>query len=284
LNWEFERMKGKIVLVTGATSGIGKAAALALGKQGATVIFTARDEAKGKAVQKELSEASSNPNIEMLPCDLASLQSIRQFCDEYRRRHDRLDVLINNAGLWTYSRQESKDGIEMTLAVNVLAPFLMTHLLLDLLKRSAPSRIVSTSSGLHYGTINFEDLEVKKFNGAKAYRQSKLGILLFTRLLARRLEGTGVTVNAMLPGMVKTNLGRDAGAFSRAIFKMMGTTPEKGADTIVYLASSPEVEKVSGECFVKRAVRKTSKESYDMALAQKFWEVCEGYLKKHGAL
>jgi len=277
-------MKGKVVLITGATSGIGKAAALALARQGATVVFTSRDEAKGKAVQKELSDATSNPNIEMLPCDLASLQSIRQFCDEFRRRHDRLDVLINNAGVWTYKRQVSKEGIELTLAVNVLAPFLMTDLLLDLLKKSAPSRIVSTSSGLHYGTINFEDMEAKKFNGARAYRQSKLGLLLFTRLLAKRLEGSGVTVNAMLPGMVKTDLGREAGGFSRAMFKMMGTTPEKGADTIVYLASSPELEKVTGECFVKRMVKKTSKESCNMALAQRFWDVCEEYLKQRGGL
>ena len=155
----------------------------------------------------------------------------------------------------------------------------MTNLLLDVLKESSPSRIINVTSGMHYGTINFDDIEFKqKFSGARAYRQSKLGLILFTRLLAKKLEGTGVVVNCVHPGMNKTNLGRDAGGFSRAIFKLMGKDPKIGAETSIYLASSPELENITGEYFAKKEIHKSSKESYDMNLAERLWDLSIKYV------
>jgi len=216
----------------------------------------------------------------MLKCDLASFESIRNCCKEFKSKYDKLHVLINNAGVWDFKRRESKDGIENIFATNYLAPFLITNLLIDILKKGSSSRIINVTSGMHYGTINFDDIEFKqKFSGAKAYRQSKLGLILFTRLLAKKLEGTGVTVNCVHPGMNKTDLGRDAGGFSQMIFKLIGKNPEIGAVTSIYLASSPDVENITGEYFAKEKIKRSSKESYDMNLANKLWDVSEKYLK-----
>ena len=273
-------MKNKIVLITGATSGIGKETALGLAKLGATIVFTTRDNLKGEKTKKELIATTNNKNIHMLKCDLASFESIRNCCKEFKSKYDKLHVLINNAGVWDFKRRESKDGIENIFATNYLAPFLMTNLLIDILKKGSPSRIINVTSGMHYGTINFDDIEFKqKFSGAKAYRQSKLGLILFTRFLAKKLEGTGVTVNCVHPGMNKTDLGRDAGGFSQMIFKLMGKNPEIGAETSIYLASSPDVENITGEYFAKEKIKRSSKESYDMDLAKKLWDVSEKYLK-----
>ncbi|UCF12962.1 MAG: SDR family oxidoreductase [Thermoplasmatales archaeon] len=273
-------MKNKIVLITGATSGLGKETAMGLAKLGATIVFTSRDRLKGEKTRTELIAASGNENIDMLHCDLASFESIRSCCKEFRSKYDSLHVLINNAAIWDFKRRESKDGIENIFATNFLAPFLMTHLLLDVLKKSSPSRIINVTSGMHYGTIHFDDIEYKQnFSGSKAYRQSKLGLILFTRLLAKKLEGTGVTVNTVHPGMNKTNLGRDAGGFSRMIFKLMGKDPKIGAETSIYLASSPDVENITGEYFAKKSIKRSSKESYDMDLAQRLWGVGKKYVK-----
>ncbi len=273
-------MKNKIVLITGATSGIGKETALGLAKLGATIVFTTRDNLKGEKTKKELIATTNNKNIRMLKCDLASFESIRNCCKEFKSKYDKLHVLINNAGVWDFKRRESKDGIENIFATNYLAPFLMTNLLLDILKKSSPSRVINVTSGMHYGTINFDDIELKqKFSGAKAYRQSKLGLILFTRFLAKKLEGTGVTVNCVHPGMNKTDLGRDAGGFFQMIFKLMGKDPEIGAETSTYLTSSPDVENITGEYFAKKKIKRSSKESYDMDLAEKLWNVSEKYLK-----
>jgi NAD(P)-dependent dehydrogenase (short-subunit alcohol dehydrogenase family) len=270
----------KIVLITGATSGIGKQTALGLAKLGATIVFTTRNDLKGEKTRNELIELSQNKNIYILKCDLASFESIKNCCEEFKSKYDKLHVLINNAGVWDFKRRTSKDGIENIFATNYLAPFLMTHLLLDILKKSAPSRIINITSGMHYGTINFDDIEFKKnFSGAKAYRQSKLGLILFTRLLAKKLDGTDVTVNVVHPGMNKTDLGRDAGGFSRMIFKLMGKDPKIGAETSIYLASSPEVENITGEYFAKKEIKRSSKESYDMDLAEKLWNVSKYYVK-----
>jgi len=273
-------LKNKIVLITGATSGIGKETALGLAKLGATIVFTTRDNLKGEKTKKELIAATNNKDIHMLKCDLASFESIKNCCKEYKSKYAKLHVLINNAGVWDFKRRESKDGIENIFATNYLAPFLMTNLLLDVLKKSSPSRIINVTSGMHYGTINFDDIEFKqKFSGAKAYRQSKLGLILYTRLLAKKLEETGVTVNTTHPGMNKTDLGRDAGGFSKMIFKMMGKDPRVGAETSIYLASSSNVKNITGEYFAKKEIKKSSKESYDMELAKKLWDVSEKYLK-----
>jgi NAD(P)-dependent dehydrogenase (short-subunit alcohol dehydrogenase family) len=272
-------LKDKIVLITGATSGIGKETARALAELDATVVFTTRDELKGKNTKDELIKSSNNKKIDFLSCDLASFDSIRNCCKEFKSKYNKLHVLINNAGVWDFTRRESKDDIENIFATNYLGPFLMTNLLLDILKKSGPSRIINVTSGMHYGTINFDDIEFKqKFSGARAYRQSKLGLILFTRLLAKKLEGTGVVVNCVHPGMNKTNLGRDAGGFSRMIFKLMGKDPKIGAETSIYLASSPELENITGEYFAKKEIHKSSKESYDMNLAERLWDLSIKYV------
>jgi len=274
-------MKGKTCLITGATSGIGKETALALARLGATVVFTARDEERGKATKKELVDRSGNNEIDCLFCDLSSLQSVKECSEIFRSGHKRLEVLINNAGTWEKKRSLSKDGIELTIAVNHLAHFLLTNRLLDLLKASAPSRVISVTSGLHGGTIDFDDIGFEgRFKGMWAYRQSKLANILFIKELARRLEGTAVTANCLMPGMVNTRLSRSSGAMSKAIFKLLASKPEKGARTSIYLASSPDVEKISGKCFSKSRVKETSKTSNDPELAKRLWEVSVGYAQK----
>jgi NAD(P)-dependent dehydrogenase (short-subunit alcohol dehydrogenase family) len=272
-------VKSKIVLITGATSGIGKETARGLAKFGATLVITTRDKKRGESVKNELIESTNNKNIDVFHCDLASFESIKEFCKDFKAKYKKLHVLINNAGIWDYTRRESKDGIENIFATNYLAPFLMTNLLLDVLKKSSPARVINVTSGMHYGTINFDDIEFKNnFSGAKAYRQSKLGIILFTRLLAKKLKGTNITVNAVHPGVNKTNLGRDAGIFSRAVFKFIGKDPKKGSETSIFLASSPDVNNITGKYFAKKEIHKSSKESYDLNLAQKLWDISEKYV------
>jgi NAD(P)-dependent dehydrogenase (short-subunit alcohol dehydrogenase family) len=274
-------MKGKICLITGATSGIGKETALALARMGAAVIFTARNVGKGEATRDQIVTASDNEDIHMLECDLLDLASVYDCCARFKEKYNKLHVLINNAGIWEKKRRPSKDGIESTLAVNHVAPFLMTNLLLDLMKKSAPARIISVSSGLHGGTINFDDIEFgRRYGGMTAYRQSKLAGILFVKELSRRLSGTGVTANCLMPGFVSTDLFRNSGFFSRAFVRTFGLSPEKGAETSIYLASSPDVDAISGECFRKKRVAKTSRESNDSALAAKLWELSERYSKK----
>jgi len=276
-----DMMIGKICLITGATSGIGKETALALAKMGATVAFTARNAEKGRTTKDQIIGASNNEMVDFLECDLSYLSSVHDCCTKFGEKYGKLHVLINNAGTWERERKVSKDGIENTFAVNHLAPFLMTNLLLDLMKRSAPARIISVSSGLHGGTINSNDVEFKKkFSAMKAYRQSKLADMLFIKELSRRLIGTGVTANCVMPGLVATGLSRNAGAFSRAFFRLFGASPEKSAETSVYLASSPEVANISGQCFRKRRVVKTSKESNDPALARRLWDLSENYTQR----
>lgn len=272
-------MKGKIVLITGGTSGIGKETAQGLAMLGATVVITTRDAQRGEQTRQELIQATKNTNIDVLFCDLASFSSIRDCCREFLKRYPVLHVLINNAGIMEYHRRESKDGIENTFAVNYLAPFLMTNMLLDVLKKSAPARIINLTSGLHSGTIHFDDLEFKHgYSGMKVYGHSKLAIILFTRLLVEKLKGTDVTVNCVNPGMSATNLGRDAGRFSAKFFKLFGKEPSIAAQTPIYLASSPEVETISGEYFEKKSVKQTSKETYDMDAAKKLWDVSKKYV------
>jgi NAD(P)-dependent dehydrogenase (short-subunit alcohol dehydrogenase family) len=272
-------VKNKIVLITGATSGVGKETAKGLASLDATIVMTARDRNKGIATKNEIIQATNNKNIDVIYCDLASFESIRNCCNEFQTKYQSLHVLINNAAVWDFKRRESKDGIENIFATNYLAPFLMTNLLLDVIQKSKPARIINVTSGLHSGIINFDDIEFKhNFSGMKAYGQSKLAIILFTRLLAEKLKGTGVTVNCVHPGMNRTNLGRDAGTFSRIGFKLLGKDPKKGAETSLYLASSKEVENVTGEYFVKGKIKQSSKESYDMDLAKKLWELSKKYV------
>jgi NAD(P)-dependent dehydrogenase (short-subunit alcohol dehydrogenase family) len=272
-------MKGKIVFITGATSGIGKETARGLAQLGATVVITTRDVQRGEQTKQELMQSTKNNNIDVLFCDLSSFTSIRNCCMEFQKRYTTLHVLINNAGIAEYHRRESKDGIENTFAVNYLAPFLMTNLLLDMIKKSAPARIINLTSGLHSGTIHFDDLEFHHgFSGMKVYGHSKLAIILFTRLLAERLKGTGVTVNCVNPGMSATNLSRDAGWFSAKFFNLIAKEASKGAQTPIYLASSSEVETISGEYFEKKVAKTTNTETYNIDVAKKLWDVSTKYV------
>ncbi len=271
-------MKDKVVLVTGANSGIGKAASLDLAKIGATVVMVARNKERGEAARSEIVRESRNGSVDLLLADLSSLESVRQLATEFQRKYSKLHVLINNAGLFNQRRHVTMDGYENTFATNYLAPFLLTNLQLDLLKASAPSRIFNVSSVGHYnGHINFDDLNLEKeYGGWKAYGQSKLALVLFTYELAKKLQGTEVTVNAVHPGTVATNIwSRPLGpvGFIMALPKLFMTTPRQGAETIVYLASSPDAKDLNGEYLEKLKVKKSSDESYNEEIAQRLWDV-----------
>ncbi len=271
-------MKDRVVLVTGANSGIGRAASLALAKMGATVVMVARNKERGEAARSEIIRESQNSSVDLLLADLSSLESVRQLATEFQRKYSKLHVLINNAGLFNQRRHVTMDGYEDTFATNYLAPFLLTNLQLDLLKASAPSRIINVLSVGHYnGHINFDDLNLEKdYSGWKAYGQSKLALVLFTHELAKKLQGTAVTVNAVHPGTVATNIwSRPLGpaGFIMALPKLFMTTPRQGAETIVYLASSPDAEDLNGEYLEKLKVKKSSDESYNEEIAQRLWDV-----------
>jgi NAD(P)-dependent dehydrogenase (short-subunit alcohol dehydrogenase family) len=271
-------MGEKVCLITGATSGIGKATAMGLANMGASVVMVGRERGRGEAALAEIKEKSTNASVDLMLADLSSQEEIRRLADEFKEAYPRLDVLINNAGLFRSKRITTADGLEMTFAVNHLAYFLLTTLLLDVLKASASSRIVNVSSGDHSnGTIDFDNLQREKgYKGPKAYSQSKLATVLFTYELARRLEGTGISANCLHPGVVRTNFGSGvSGVFGfmvRAMRPLM-KSPEKGAETSIYLASSPEVESLSGRYFVKNAEARSSDVSYDERIARRLWEV-----------
>ena len=271
-------MQGKVCLITGANSGIGKATALGLAQMGATVVMVCRDRAKGEEAQREIKTQSGNDAVDLLLADLSSQQSIRQLADTFRQRYTHLHVLINNAGAGFTQRRESVDGLEMTFAVNYLAPFLLTNLLLDVLKNSTPARIINVDSDNHrFVRLDMHDLQLKhRYGFLRAYGRSKLALLLFTYELARQLHGTGITVNALEPGPTATTFGqKDAGPLARTLLRFISTrfgSPEKGAQTSVYLASSPEVEMITGNYFVKSVPRKSSTLSYDESLQRQLWE------------
>jgi retinol dehydrogenase-14 len=274
-------MGEKVCLITGATSGIGRATAIGLANMGARVVMVGRDRDRGEAALAEIKEKTTNPSVDLMLADLSSQEEIRRLAVEFNETHPRPDVLINDAGLFRSERITTADGLETTFAVNHLAYFLLTNLLLDVLKTSAPSRIVNVSSGDHTnGTIDFDDLQGEKgYKGPKAYSQSKLANVLFTYELARRLEGTGITANCLHPGgrvPVRTNFGSGVsgvfGVMVRSLRPLM-ISPEKGADTSMYLASSSEVEGLSGRYFVKKAEARSSDVSYDERLARRLWEV-----------
>jgi retinol dehydrogenase-14 len=272
-------MGEKVCLITGATSGIGRATAMGLANMGASVVMVGRDWGRGEAVMDEIKAKSGNNSVALMLADLSSQEEIRRLAHEFEEDYPRLDVLINNAGLFRSERITTADGLETTFAVNHLCCFLLTNLLLDVLETSVPSRIVNVSSGeQRNGTIDFDDLQGEEgYKGAKAYSQSKLANVLFTYELARRLEGTGVSANCLHPGAgVRTNFGSGVsgvfGVMVRALGPLM-ISPEKGAETSVYLASSPEVKGVSGRYFVKKAEARSSEMSYDERIARRLWEV-----------
>ena len=273
-------MAGRICMVTGANSGIGKATAAGLAEMGATVILVCRNREKGEAALSEIKEKSGNNSLDLMLADMSSMQSVRQLASEFRRKYDRLHVLVNNAGLFMFTRTTTGDRLETTFEVDYLSHFLLTGLLIDLLKASASSRLVEVSSVAHYnGHMNFDDLQGEKgYGGWKAYSQAKLAQVLFTYELARRLKGTGVTANCLHPGTVATNiwsrpLGRAGFIAKLTRIFMMG--PEGGAKTPIYLASSPDVEGVSGKYFTNKKEKESSKESNDEQVARRLWLVSE---------
>jgi NAD(P)-dependent dehydrogenase (short-subunit alcohol dehydrogenase family) len=272
-------MAGKIVLITGASRGIGKATAMGLGRMGARLCLVVRDHEKGKAVAAQIA-AEGNRDVTVMRADLASQADIRRVAAEFDERYDRIDVLLNNAGVMIPTRRLTVDGIEQTFAVNHLAYFMLTCLLRDKLKASAPARIINVSSSAHArGRIDLDDLgNERKFSRMRTYSQSKLANVLFTYELARRLAGTGVTANCLHPGVVFTGLGGGEPGWLQLVTRLV--TPwmlseEEGAGTSIHLASSSDVEGVTGAYFVKSKRRPSSRLSYDAELARKLWEASE---------
>ena len=275
-------MKGKTVLITGGTNGIGKVTAQELAKMGAEVVIIGRSAEKTKATVAAIKEQSGNNAVGSIVADLSSLAEVRRAAAEFKAQHQRLDVLVNNAGAVFASRQASVDGYELTFALNHLAYFLLTTLLLDTLKASAPARIVNVSSDAHRGAkLNFDDLQHTHsygMGGFGVYSDSKLANILFTYELARRLEGTGVTANVLHPGFVASGFGRNNKGLMNLIMGVItrfALSEEQGAQTSIYLASSSEVEGVSGKYFDKSTAVQSSPESYDEAAQKRLWEISE---------
>lgn len=270
-----------VIIVTGASSGIGKATAEALAKTGARIVLACRSPSRGEAALAEISRSSRCERVELMQLDLASFASVRAFARCFAERYDRLSCLINNAGVITRERQFSEDGYELQFAVNHLGHFLLTTELLPLLTESAPARVVTVSSGAHkIGRIDLDDINLdRRYTVFGAYARSKLANVLFTRELARRLRGSGVTANSLHPGGVATNfsIDRETGAGSRIMrtVSLFMSSPEKGAETPVYLATSPDVAGISGEYFVKKRRRKPSQRALDDTLARRLWEESE---------
>jgi retinol dehydrogenase-12 len=276
-----DTMKGKVCLVTGATSGIGEVTARELARRGAEVIIVGRSPARCAATLARIRTDTGATAVDSLVGDLSSQADVRRLAGEIRDRCPRLDVLVNNAGGMYMTRRESVDGIEMTLALNHLSYFLLTNLLLPTVTAGAPARIVNVSSDAHRGgKIDFDDLQCRRrYSGWKAYQQSKLANILFTDELARRLEGSGVTTNALHPGFVRTNFFQDWGGWIGFVTKLgaslIALTPEQGARTSIYLASSPEVQGVSGQYFVKEKPARSATQAHDRAAADRLWRVSE---------
>lgn len=276
-----KQLNGKICLITGATSGIGRETAIAMARAGARLVLPVRNMGKGEALRNEIYHLTGNGHADLMACDLASLESVRAFAEDFRKKYDRLDILINNAGIWETKRKESADGIEMTLAVNHLAPFLLTYQLTDLLIASAPSRIINVSSEAHrYGRMRFNDLERKKrWSSIGSYAQSKLANILFSRELSRKMNGAGVTVNSLHPGVVNTRLFDKMPGFLTSIFRLFMISPKKGAATTVHLAKSHDVQNVTAEYFSKSKVNKVASQANNDDDAKKLWEISMGYVK-----
>ena len=264
-------MKGRICVITGGSSGIGKATAAALLGEGADVVILAREGPRLQAAVAELGAAARGGTVESVACDLGSLESVRQAADTLAARHPQLHVLVNNAGVWLPERRQTVDGFEASFQINYLSHFLLTHLLLDNLRAGAPSRIVNVASTHRGVKLDFDDLMMeRKYSPMGSMARTKLAMVLFTKTLARELSGTGVTVNSLHPGVTKTDLSSDMPLFLRAT-QWFARPPEKGAETSVYLASSPEVEGVSGQFFAKCKPAGTTGQANDTAVEERLW-------------
>jgi NAD(P)-dependent dehydrogenase (short-subunit alcohol dehydrogenase family) len=270
----------RICLVTGATQGIGRVAAEALAKQGQRVILVGRNAARTEETAAAIRSAAGHDRVEALVADLSSMAEVRRLAADMRARYDRLDVLVNNAGAVFSARHTTADGLEMTFALNHIAYFVLASELSPLLRASAPARIVNVASGAHFrGTMHFDDLQLERgWRPFRAYCQSKLANILFTRELARRLQGQSVTANCLHPGFVRSGFGRNDGLWMKAgvmLAQLFARTPERGAQTIIHLASSPAVEGVTGRYFFDEREATPSREARDDAVARRLWEETE---------
>jgi len=267
-----------VCLVTGATSGIGKATALALARLQYRVVLGCRDEISGAAAQDELINRSGNPEIDVLVGDLSSQAAVCDMAKQFKTRYTHLNILINNAGLNLAQRTMTADDVEMTFAVNHLAPYLLTHLLLDCLKAGTPARILNVTSD-QQRPINFDDLKRNhSYKQIAVYEETKLANILFTQELARRLEGSGITANCIAPGFVRTNLGRNTNGAFHLFLRVMRPfmqDPEKAAEALVYLATSSDLDGVNGKYFAGKKEAQASKAAYDRQAAQKLWQVSQ---------
>jgi len=271
------KMSGKTVVITGATGGIGRATALRLASMGARVGITGRDRSRAELAAAGIARESGNDLVDVFVADMSSQAEVRRLAMEILTAYPRLDVLINNVGGFWAHRHVTADGLERTFALNHLAPFLLTRLLLERLQASAPARIVTVSSGAQsMGRIDFDNLMGERdYSGQHAYNQSKLANVMFTYELAKRLEGKGVTATALHPGVTSTAFGSEDTARGWgpliAVMRPFMQSPDRGADTSVYLASSPDVDGVSGKYFAKRKSARTSESSYDSAAVSRLW-------------
>jgi NAD(P)-dependent dehydrogenase (short-subunit alcohol dehydrogenase family) len=275
-------MKNKIVLVTGANSGLGKMAAIGLAKMGATVVMVCRNRERGEAARQDIIAASGSSSVDLLLADLSSQHAVRQLAQAFKATYQRLDVLVNNAGGVFMSRSMSVDGIEYSLAFNHLAPFLLTHLLLDVLKASTPARIVNVTTRLFANSaVNFDDIHFEKrpYNGFHSYTETKLGNILFTYELAKKLEGTGVSVNCVHPGIFKSNFGSEGMPrvmrVMSAIMRPFMPSAEKAAERVLYVATAPELDGMSGKYYGDKKELTSPKQSYDGAAQERLWRVSE---------
>jgi NAD(P)-dependent dehydrogenase (short-subunit alcohol dehydrogenase family) len=278
-------MIGKICLVTGANAGIGYAISFGLAKMGATVIMVCRDKTRGEAALNEIKEKSNNGSISLFIADLSSQSSIHQLVTDFKMNFGKLDILINNAGVITQNRTLTEDGLETQFAINHIAPFLLTELLLDSLKSSNSARIINISSNAHRtANINFDDLQSEQdYKPREVYQRTKLCNILFTYELARQIEGTHISANCVHPGVITTKLLQAYNGSKRGfgfIGKLLYSSPEKGAETPLYLASSSEVEGISGKYFYNKKVTNSSNYSNDLSVAKQLWQMSKSLTKQ----
>lgn len=277
-------LANKTIVMTGATSGLGKVAACEMANNGASVFVLCRNHDKGKMLQKDYHESYANGrgSIEIIPCDLSAFHSIVTASNDLHSKLNSVDMIINNAGIMNFQFKETQDRIEETWQVNLLAPMLLSHLLIDLLATSEDARIIFTASALHQGEINFQDLESRKeFTSYKAYRQSKLALILECRYLGQKLSKTNIGVYAQHPGLVRTDLGRGASWLSRMFFAVMGKNPHDGCKTLLHVVETPKEDLISGEYYADNKVTHTTKESYDLSVAAILFETVRAYLDAH---
>jgi NAD(P)-dependent dehydrogenase (short-subunit alcohol dehydrogenase family) len=277
-------MKDKVCLITGANRGIGYEVARGLARRGATVVLVARDAAKGEAARKMIAEETGNPNVEVLLCDLSLQSDVRRAAEDFRERHDALHVLVNCAGIFLRKRDVTSEGVERVWATNYLSHFLLTSLLLDTMKASAPARIINVATKTMGLKIDLDDPQLEKgYSFMAAMGRTKLALILFTMELAKRLEGTGVTVNAMHPGVVKTELLNDLPGPMTFLFGLFARSAEKGASTAVYLATSPDVEGVSGKLFADEKEVAIGGQALQAGLKERLWKESQASVAPPGA-